>query len=94
MVSGDYESSNYVRFRDASLDIEDAPAPESLSVYPNPATDLIRVNSKKPWTITDMAGRTVLNGTSNRIDVSSLPQGQYSISEAGQTSTTPFIVRR
>jgi FtsP/CotA-like multicopper oxidase with cupredoxin domain len=94
MVSGDYESSNYVRFRDASLDIEDAPAPDTFTAYPNPAQNQIRISSAGPWVITDITGREIMNGSDSNIDVSSLPQGKYTIRGTDLDRGITFVIQR
>lgn len=57
----------------------------SLSLYPNPATDFIFVETQNAVNIYDLCGKLVLQG-SGRIDVSSLPEGMYFVkSEKGFT---------
>lgn len=56
----------------------------ALSVYPNPATDVLNVRvvnqaAKGPVSITDLTGRTVLTATlvNGMLDVRALPAGYY-----------------
>lgn len=57
----------------------------SLSLYPNPATNFIFVETQNAVNIYDLCGKLVLQG-SGRIDVSSLPEGMYFVkSEKGFT---------
>lgn len=57
----------------------------AISIYPNPASDLLRiispVNSDTRYTILDTRGRNVLQGTlnDNSVDVSKLAPGEYFI---------------
>lgn len=50
-----------------------------LSIYPNPATDLIRLNVPAVIEVFDITGRSVLKSSSlvNRVDVSFLSRGAY-----------------
>ncbi len=57
----------------------------SLSLYPNPATNYIFVETQNAVNIYDLCGKLVLQGC-GRIDVSSLPEGMYFVkSEKGFT---------
>jgi hypothetical protein len=52
----------------------------SYSLSPNPATDLITIDSEKEVknvTVFNMLGQQVLNGNSNKIDLSSVNSGMY-----------------
>lgn len=74
---------------------------ESLTLYPNPATDKVTVVGieQAEVTVTDIAGRTVLVRTfvdgNNIIDVSSLAPGTYFVRIAadGDTAVRKLIVR-
>lgn len=56
---------------------------ESIKLYPNPATDQIRIQSKKAvesYTIIGLTGQSVLQGSvlpNNTLDISELPSGIY-----------------
>ncbi|NIF05990.1 T9SS type A sorting domain-containing protein [Chryseobacterium sp. Tr-659] len=54
---------------------------KDISVYPNPASDLVMLNSKediKKITVTSMDGKVVLvTGNAKGIDISKLPKGVY-----------------
>ena len=78
MVSGDYESSNFVRFRDASLNVSNLEGHE-LHITPNPAASTVQISGHGPWQIIDMQGRIVLEGSSNTIDISGLDNASYQI---------------
>lgn len=56
--------------------------PESVSIYPNPATDMVHIESdvRLNATICTMDGKTVITSSSNEINISSLAQGVYTIS--------------
>lgn len=75
-----------------------------FSVYPNPASDLIKVNLKKETnnasvSIIDAAGRIVLsqelNAQFNEIDIASLEQGIYivRVSNAGAVKSEKVVVK-
>ena len=82
---------------------EDGPSTSSgtLTVYPNPTNGVLTVHHSafciphSAFRITNLMGQTVLSGNTNaenqQIDVSSLPQGMYFITFAGETRK--FVVR-
>ena len=83
---------------------EDVPSTGSgaLTVYPNPTNGVLFVETvctpslpAETYRITNLMGQTVLSGSINaenqQIDVSSLPQGMYFITFAGETRK--FVVR-
>ena len=81
--------------------VNDTPASESsLTVYPNPATDKIQVslrgNAPSEITITDMTGRTVIQGNTATLDVSALSTGMYMLTAryGTETKTETFIINR
>ncbi|MCF8276451.1 MAG: T9SS type A sorting domain-containing protein [Flavobacteriales bacterium] len=70
----------------------------AISVYPNPTKDQINFSTEEQGTVEviDATGRTVLNATSvvgqNRLNVSSLPAGVYTLRTIGkQIGTAHFI---
>ena len=75
---------------------------ETFTVYPNPANGVLFVETvhapslpAETYRITNLMGQTVLSGNINadnqQINVSSLPQGMYFITFAGETQK--FVVR-
>jgi hypothetical protein len=64
-----------------SLDIEDLTDNGSIVIYPNPSTDVINIASIYDLTISvyNMLGEKLITTQSNRIDISSLPDGVYNI---------------
>jgi hypothetical protein len=73
-----------------------------LAVYPNPTNGVLFVETRRAtslpdqtYRITNLMGQTVLSGNINadnqQINVSSLPQGMYFITFAGETRK--FVVR-
>lgn len=86
---------------------EDGPSTGSgttgtLTVYPNPTDDVLFVEthgraslSNQTYRITNLMGQTLMTGQitaeTQQIDVSSLPQGMYFITFAGETQK--FVVR-
>ena len=73
---------------------------EGLSIYPNPATDMVNVVSNslsnKDIVITDLLGKTVLKANvSQAVNVSALNAGVYmmQIKQDGKTATRKLIVK-
>ena len=57
---------------------------ETISLYPNPAREHLNLNIPvsidwEGYTISDLSGKTVLQGSMRQIDVSMLPAGAYTI---------------
>ena len=84
--------------------VEEGPSTPStgLAVYPNPTNGVLFVETRRAtslpdqtYRITNLMGQTVLSGNINadnqQINVSSLPQGMYFITFAGETRK--FVVR-
>jgi len=82
---------------------EDGPSTNSgtLAVYPNPANDVLFVETQSiaslpdpTYRITNVLGQTILSGSINaetqQIDIKKLPSGMYFISVGGQT--VKFVV--
>ena len=72
--------------------IDESIAENNVSIYPNPAKDVIKILNDNNLNITnveilDLTGRTVLNTekTSN-INISELPEGQYFVKIYGETT--------
>ena len=63
----------------------------SLSLYPNPATNYIFVETQNAVHIFDLCGKLVLQG-SGRIDVSSLPEGMYFVKS--ENGFTKLVINR
>ncbi|MBL4586477.1 MAG: T9SS type A sorting domain-containing protein [Flavobacteriales bacterium] len=70
----------------------------SITLYPNPTTDILNFNSEETATIEviDATGRIVISTVSrfgqNRLDVSLLPTGVYTLRSIGkQISTAHFV---
>jgi hypothetical protein len=65
-----------------TANVTDASETTSLSVYPNPATQSISINSSEPViaaTIISTTGAELLKSSTDRIDVSSLSPGSYGV---------------
>ena len=73
----------------------------SLDVYPNPTSDVLRINGMKGTAtvqVVDAAGRVVVETVWNagqEVDVRLLPQGAYTftLQQAGQVWSAGFIKR-
>src|SRR5690554_3014835 len=73
---------------------------EGLSIYPNPASDMVNVVSNslsnKDIVITDLLGKTVLTANVNQsVNISSLKSGVYmmQITQDGKSATRKLIVK-
>ncbi len=93
-IQGDVyiEDVEYWRVVDATttaIEEEAPPETSTWSVYPNPATDVIRFSEPMSVTLYDVLGRTVGTGTSvQHLDVSTLKPGLYLVrAEEGQSKT-------
>lgn len=69
--------------------------PIEFSIYPNPADNEIVIDYSEPLTATifSVNGKAILTSSNNKIDISSIPAGNYiiSISTDAGTSSRPFI---
>ena len=83
ILVSDMQTGLWVFSLDTSLSTDEKQSGPTLNVWPNPASEVIRVQSGtklESYSITNINGQTVqaeqaLNG--NRIDVSHLPSGIY-----------------
>ena len=92
----------------AASSVAPAPSINSFQAYPNPATNAIFVNDGNPsdagsYTLTDAAGRVVLNGNQipldgkHSIDVSRIAAGAYMLnvrSRNGQSFSRSIVIQR
>ena len=73
-------------------EIAENAAGNGVSVYPNPASEIVNILNDSDLNITsveiiDLTGRMVLSTEScNNIDVTMLPEGQYFVKIIGQTT--------
>lgn len=81
------------KFFTGTIDVTDiAEQNEStLSLYPNPANDFVFVETQNAVRIYDLCGKLVLQG-SERIDVSSLPEGMYLVKS--ENGFTKLVINR
>ena len=93
-IQGDVyiEDVTYWRVVDAAataVEEETPPEAPAWSVYPNPATDMIRFSTPTSFTLYDILGRVLRRGTSaHAVTVSGLTPGLYLVrSESGQSRT-------
>ena len=95
-AGGSYDidyNEEMIRFFTNTLDVTglEEQTSESLTVYPNPATDFIQIESAEAIGIYDLSGRLLMEGSGN-MNVSSLPNGIYFI-KAGSESKKLIINR-
>ncbi|WP_185290473.1 T9SS type A sorting domain-containing protein [Chryseobacterium lactis] len=75
------------------------PAFSEVKVYPNPASDFIKIQSEAKvtaWELYDLSGKMVLKGEGNTIDVKSMVKGAYALNitlEKGTRVTKKIIVK-
>lgn len=100
-IQDDYDSF-MLNDCDVTLNVTDQEVSSSLLLYPNPSRSIINVkglgNGKNEVQIVDVLGqvhiKTILNSTSDSIDVQHLPKGIYLLrikGEDGKSSTLKFI---
>jgi hypothetical protein len=68
----------------AATDVNTVANTNGISLFPNPAQNIVRVSgisSDVAYRVTDMSGKTVLNGTTAKssIDISQLATGTYAL---------------
>jgi len=63
----------------------------NITVYPNPATDILNVNMNGTKQIIDLNGKVLVTTNLNKIEVSNLNSGVYILSIDGQKAS--FIKR-
>ena len=82
-TGGSYDidyTEEIMRFFTGTLDVTDMAeqSEEPLTLYPNPATNVIYVDTKEEVKIFDLCGKMVLQSqATSKIDVSTLPEGMY-----------------
>jgi polyhydroxybutyrate depolymerase len=95
-AGGSYDidyNEEMIRFFTNTLDVTglEEQTSESLTVYPNPATDFIQIESAEAIGIYDLSGRLLMEGSGN-MDVSSLPNGMYFIK--AESESKKLIINR
>ena len=104
-VNGDWQPTSFsgslmVRpiFGSTSTDIADAESVSSISVYPNPATDILNIigaDGNCRTTIYAPTGQILICESGNQINVSRLQSGIYIVKiEAGSLSSTQKFVKQ
>ncbi|MBN1448944.1 MAG: T9SS type A sorting domain-containing protein [Bacteroidetes bacterium] len=87
-----------------TLAVRDLPHPTAVEIYPNPAKDVLFINtgatgrSPVAYTLLDVLGRTLIEASaaSHRIDIRHLPKGMYLLRvdwSGGDPSAFPFVIR-
>ena len=73
-------------------EIDENNAENSVNIYPNPASNIVKISNTSNLTINkievvDLLGRTVISSENcDQIDVSKLPEGQYFVKIHGETT--------
>lgn len=96
-LAGDYNNINY-NFTAAPLGIDKKNLVNSLSIYPNPATDILKIDNadnlaNASFSIVDILGKTVIQSkalNNNAIDVSNLSSGVYVLSVSSENGAKQF----
>lgn len=63
-----------------SIDLDKSVRPNEIRITPNPATNLISIDTKNSliyWDLSDMSGKRILTGKNNRINIEGISQGMY-----------------
>lgn len=72
----------------------------SIQLYPNPTADVLNFNSDEvaSFEVIDAVGRVILTGNSlkgqNRLDVTSLPSGTYTLRTVGEKISTAHFIKK
>lgn len=94
---------NVIRDQAIDVSVNELGDQPGISIYPNPATDLITVVSNanlsgSSYTITDLLGKSVLSGKlvpeSSKISISSLPVGMYLLKIGEQNKQTFKVLKQ
>ncbi len=92
------EVEDYAVMISATLGVNDQVKNNGISVYPNPAVDVLnvtKVSDRATYTIYNMAGQAVAKGNvaDNKVQVSKLQKGVYiiSVDNNGETAKVKFI---
>ena len=96
-LAGDYNNINY-NFTAAPLGIDKKNLVNSLSVYPNPVSDILKIANadnlvNASFSIVDILGKTVIQSkalSNNAIDVSNLSSGVYVLSVSSEDGAKQF----
>ncbi len=96
-LAGDYSTVGY-NFTAAPLGIDKKDALNKLSVYPNPATDVLKIANANSlanpsFSIVDILGKTVVQSktlNNDAIDVSNLRSGVYILSVSSEDGAKQF----
>ncbi|MBL3550138.1 T9SS type A sorting domain-containing protein [Chryseobacterium sp. KMC2] len=81
-----------------TLDLRETPEESSINIYPNPASDFIKIDTRSKvleWEIYDLSGKIVLKGNGEKIEVKSMIKGAYLLNitlEKGKKITKKIIV--
>jgi hypothetical protein len=73
------------RFQNIPAGIARVASPEPMNIYPNPATDFVKIDGVAPsswYSIIDLSGRVVASGNlsgDNLVDITRVPRGMYLI---------------
>jgi hypothetical protein len=81
-----------------NLDTEDKALDTQINTHPNPASTVVNIDSGiekiTSWELLDISGKSILKGTSNQVNVQSLPRATYllKINTASKQVTKKVIV--
>ena len=105
LLPGEYRLYSTQPFRGLATSVDDEGTVQDLSIYPNPADDVVVIDAPKramEIIVLDVLGSVVrrvdasVSGTSINMSVDDLPSGSYSVVIRGDASTTikPLLIRR
>ena len=76
--------------------VKESDGPSSMSLFPNPATDMVQVDGFQdltPWGVVNQAGTLVTSGRGKQIDVAGIPSGLYILRAEGYEPTRFAVIR-
>lgn len=70
-------SVNFVLVKTGVLTSVSNPLEQNLVVYPNPAKSAVHLKTEGNWTLSDLSGKTMLQGSGKEIGMQGIPSGVY-----------------
>lgn len=102
VVNGNFEAYGVDYLTEESANVDDK-KPLAVSVYPNPAADVLNVQAGEgDYILSDMLGRRIMEfkavkGSGTTVDVSALPEGMYllqRINQGIQAESVKVMIKR
>lgn len=74
---------NWIAITPATVTGTDEIVDRSLTIYPNPVTDIIHLSNETDWELVNASGTSLMSGTGKTINTTELSQGLYIIKANG-----------